>query len=173
MKARTIFPVKKVVCAALTTLILVSLFSVPAFATAYVLSWDLVDSGKHLDYDGNSSYMSYIDTGASTWNGYKSGVIRKDSIIVIEDVFVSDVDSANGWAGMTYQSGKIELNQYYMRNYSTSKKTNVAAHELGHALGCAHSTSSDLMDASITSHTSTQALSKNDKDSYDAAYNNY
>lgn len=29
------------------------------------------------------------------------------------------------------------------------------------------------MDAAITGHTSTQALSQNDKDSYDAAYNNY
>lgn len=31
----------------------------------------------------------------------------------------------------------------------------------------------DVMDAAITGHTSTQALSQNDKDSYDAAYNNY
>jgi matrixin len=44
---------------------------------------------------------------------------------------------------------------------------------LGHALGLDHSTSTDVMDAAITGHTSTQALSQNDKDSYDAAYNNY
>lgn len=144
-----------------------------AFAKAYVQSWDLVDSGKHLDYDGNSTYMSYIKTGASTWNNYKSGVIRPDSASVVEDVYVSDVDSANGWAGMTYSNGKIELNKYYMSNYSTNKITNVAAHELGHALGLDHSTTADLMDASITSHTSTQALSQNDKDSYDGAYKNY
>lgn len=58
------------------------LFPITAFAQAYVQTWDLVDSGKHLDYDGNSTYMSYINTGAATWNAYKSGVIRKDSAFV-------------------------------------------------------------------------------------------
>ena len=77
------------------------------------------------------------------------------------------------FTGMTYSSGKIELNTYYMSGYSNSKKQNVATHELGHALGLDHSTSTDVMDAAITGHTSTQALSQNDKDSYDAAYNNY
>lgn len=140
----------------ITLMAIAMLFPITAFAQAYVQTWDLVDSGKHLDYDGNSTYMSYINTGAATWNAYKSGVIRKDSAFVVEDVYVSDVNASNGWAGMT-----------------NSKKQNVATHELGHALGLDHSTSTDVMDAAITGHTSTQALSQNDKDSYDAAYNNY
>ena len=131
----------------ITLMAIAMLFPITAFAQAYVQTWDLVDSGKHLDYDGNSTYMSYINTGAATWNAYKSGVIRKDSA--------------------------FELNTYYMSGYSNSKKQNVATHELGHALGLDHSTSTDVMDAAITGHTSTQALSQNDKDSYDAAYNNY
>ena len=157
----------------ITLMAIAMLFPITAFAQAYVQTWDLVDSGKHLDYDGNSTYMSYINTGAATWNAYKSGVIRKDSAFVVEDVYVSDVNASNGWAGMTYSSGKIELNTYYMSGYSNSKKQNVATHELGHALGLDHSTSTDVMDAAITGHTSTQALSQNDKYSYDAAYNNY
>ncbi|EDN8187256.1 hypothetical protein GSY37_04490 [Listeria monocytogenes] len=35
-------------------------------AAAKINSWDLVDSGKHLDYDGNSKYMSYIKSGANS-----------------------------------------------------------------------------------------------------------
>lgn len=145
-------------------------FNVPAFATSYIMSWDLVDSGKHLDYDGNSIYMSYVTTGASKWNGYKSGVIRPDDAWVIEDVYVSDIDTANGNTGITYSNGKIELNKYYLQNSTTDQKTNTATHELGHALGLDHSTSSDIMGPSQTSITT---LSQNDKDSYDAAYLNY
>jgi len=110
---------------------------------------------------------AFAQAYVQTWD------LRKDSAFVVEDVYVSDVNASNGWAGMTYSSGKIELNTYYMSGYSNSKKQNVATHELGHALGLDHSTSTDVMDAAITGHTSTQALSQNDKDSYDAAYNNY
>ena len=78
--------IKKFVTAILCSLILSIIVIVPVSADAYIQTWNLVDSGKHLDYDGNSKYMSYANTGASIWNGYKSGVIRKDSILVIQDV---------------------------------------------------------------------------------------
>lgn len=114
--------------------------------------------------------MNHIDTGASIWNNYKSGVIRKDTVFIIEDVFVTDIDIANGNTGTTYSNGKIEMNKYYLEDSSTNERTNTATHELGHALGLAHSTPNDIMAPSQTSKTT---LSQNDKDSYDAAYQNY
>ena len=99
MKVKSVLQINKAICSMIAVVMMVLLFSTSAFAKAYVQNWNLVDSGKHLDYDGNSTYMSYIKTGASTWNAYKSGVIRPDSALVIQDVYVSDVNSANGWAG--------------------------------------------------------------------------
>lgn len=44
----------------ITLMAIAMLFPITAFAQAYVQTWDLVDSGKHLDYDGNSTYMSSL-----------------------------------------------------------------------------------------------------------------
>jgi hypothetical protein len=141
-----------------------------ASATAYVQSWDLVDSGKHMDYDGNSTYMSNVDSGAAKWNAYKSGVIRKDSASVLQDVYVSDVNNANNINATTSSAGTIKMNVYNLGSQSSTQVTRVATHELGHCLGLDHSTSSDIMYAyTIT----TSSLTQNDKDSYDAAYLNY
>lgn len=67
----------------------------------------------------------------------------------------------------------MQLNKYYLEGSTNAVKNNVTAHELGHCLGLDHSTSADLMDASIFYHTTVQSLSTNDKDSYDAAYKKY
>ncbi len=83
-------------------------------AAAKIMSWDLVDSGKHLDYDGNSKYMSYIKSGAATWNSYKRGVIRPDSAKVLQDVNCSDTTANNYVNATTYASGKIIFNKKNM-----------------------------------------------------------
>ncbi|EDO0799630.1 cell surface protein, partial [Listeria monocytogenes] len=83
-------------------------------AAAKINSWDLVDSGKHLDYDGNSKYMSYIKSGAATWNSYKKGVIRPDSPKVLEDVFCNDTSANNYVNATTYSNGKITFNKKNM-----------------------------------------------------------
>lgn len=141
-------------------------------ADVYTLNWDLVDSGKHLDYDGDSKYMSYITKGANTWNSYKSDVIRKDSGTVIEDVYASDINVENGARGETYPDGRIYLNKKYLdaSTETAARIQKTCTHELGHALGLDHSTMNDVMYKSASNRT---ALGTNDKESYEDAYENY
>ena len=146
----------------------------PLYCAQSANNWDCVDSGKHLDYDGNSAYMIYVSAAAGRWNYYKSGVIRQDTPFINEDIYASDVTgSATSWVGRTYSDGRMYFNTTRMTSMSDERRTNIAAHELGHALGLGHSTYGDLMYDTCSDYTSTKQLSQNDKDSYDAAYNLY
>ncbi|MGM9522692.1 MAG: matrixin family metalloprotease [Oscillospiraceae bacterium] len=148
-----------------------------------ILSWNLVDSGKHLDYSGDSAYMYLFDEAKDVWNAYKPGVIRKDTILTgsdvsVEDVYIADISSDSGFFARTKSSGIIQINTYYFDNdevdgitVTDEKRLKTVIHELGHALGLGHSTgSNDVMRqgpyAIIT-------LSNNDKASYDEAYKRY
>ncbi|XHU85478.1 matrixin family metalloprotease [Peribacillus muralis] len=139
-------------------------------ATVKTLSWNLVDSGKHMDWDGSTKYQTQLNAGVKTLNGYKSGVIRKDTAKVIQDVAISDYSEKSSVAGVTSSRGTIKFNKYVMDTLTATKKQNVATHELGHALGLAHNTSSDVMYEYVSTKTS---LSANDKASYAAAYKKY
>ncbi|EKZ0351550.1 matrixin family metalloprotease [Listeria monocytogenes] len=141
-----------------------------ADAAAKINSWDLVDSSKHLDYSGNSKYMSFIRSGANTWNAYKKGVIRPASGANKSDVYCSDISANNNINATTYSNGKITFNKKNMDKKNNAGKQNVATHELGHGLRLGHNASSDVMYQYSTSKTT---LSTNDKQSYDAAYKKY
>jgi len=143
----------------------------PQPTTVKLISWDLVDSGKHLDYDGNSVYMDIVESGIALWNNYKSGVIRKDTWYNTNDVTITDVsDEISVYAATTYSNGVIKINAQSMDRLDNDKRINVVTHELGHALGLGHNTYMDIMYYRLTGRTE---LSENDKASYDAAYNNY
>lgn len=157
-----------VVLAVFTMLLIIPVTN--ASAAAQILSWHLVDSGKHLDWGGSTKYQSYFDSGVNVWNGYKKGVIRKDTIFTIEDVRISDYTEKSNTAGVTSSAGTIKFNKYTMDKLTSTQKKNVAIHELGHALGLAHNTSNDVMYKYVSTNTT---LSSNDKASYDASYKRY
>ena len=138
-------------------------------------SWDLVDSGKHLDWGGSSSYMTAWNFAVSSWNNADSnisGIIRKDTLSTIEDVTISDVNNGdNGVVGETWSNGKLKFNTYYMSTYCDAKRKNCAMHELGHALRLDHRTDSGtIMYESVRSITS---LNTKDKEHLTYAYSNY
>lgn len=123
-----------------------------------------------LDWKGSTSYQTQFNSAVSTWNNYKSGVIRKDAWNTINDVTISDYYEVSSTAGVTSSAGTIKFNTYQMDNFTSAQKRNVCTHELGHALGLAHNAKGDVMYAYVSSVTS---LSANDKASYDASYKRY
>ena len=133
-----------------------------------VQPWKLMDSGNHLDWDGSTIYQASFDSAVSVWNSYKPGVIREDSLFTGEDVYISDVYEVSDMCGATYPFGELVLNTFNMGSLTYEKRLNVCIHELGHALGLDHNTSTDVMYDYVTSITS---LSDNDKASFDYSYN--
>ena len=140
---------------------------VHAAGNVSTLSWNLVDSTKHLDYDSDTKYLKYVAWSQSLWNAYKSGVIRVSGDPQYTDVTISDYYEVSSTAGYTSSDGIIQFNDYQMSTYGTEQKRFVCAHELGHALGLAHNLSGSIMYAYVST---TNTLSIHDKASYDYCY---
>lgn len=98
-----------------------------------------------MDWKGSTSYQTQFNSAVSTWNNYKSGVIRKDAWNTINDVTISDYNEVSSTAGVTSSAGTIKFNTYQMDNFTSAQKRNVCTHELGHALGLAHNAKGDVM----------------------------
>ncbi|MCD8328361.1 MAG: matrixin family metalloprotease [Ruminococcus sp.] len=137
--------------------------------TVKINSWYLIDSGGHLDWDGSTTYIDFYKQAVKVWNNYKSGVICEDTVWTIEDVKISDCydDNTTTAATTSGNTDTIKFNTYIMNKLGGDQIRNVCIHELGHALGLAHNTSSDVMYKYVTT---INKLSANDKASYDASF---
>ena len=161
---------KKISAVMAFTIAILASIPTTASATAYLGTGANVDSSGHLDWDYDTTYYAMTVWGMNLWNGYKSGVIRKDTAWIIEDIFVTDINSSSaGYYGYRDKdAATIYFNIYSMESLSTSEQMSVAAHELGHALGLGHNPNNS--NAVMTSqHYFPISLTQDDKDSYDAA----
>lgn len=134
----------------------------------------MIDGGGHLDYEVSVSaevFSSEIKNAVAIWNQYKSGVIRKDTTKIVQDVKIVTKSSADLGQNINGRTSAV-FNKIYISTKliggDTKKITNVITHELGHALGLRDSY---LLSSIMYGYTSTTlSLSRADKASYDKAY---
>lgn len=105
-------------------------------ANAYVLnSFHLVDSGKHMDWDGSTKYSSEWSYAVNTWNAVKN-VIRPNTWYRVKDVTISDfTDSQSNIVYSCQPSGTIKYNRYYFDQFSANEKKSKVLQSVGNALG--------------------------------------
>lgn len=153
------------------------------FSIYQVNNYWCVDSGKHLDWDGSTIYSTEWNTAVTKWNNYKSGVIRKDTILINQDVKIQDVPALSSGAvaqtSISPSSGKgtgvISFSTSVMNGLGPLYKQIVCTHEIGHALGLRDNGgdgTSTIMHGSINTTTSNGNLTNADKINYDYMYNN-
>ena len=141
-------------------------------AAKSLLSWDLVDSGKHLDYYADdSAYKSYVETAVSVWNGHKQGVIREDNLLRTREVEVVDFQTLENASGLMDPNGTLKINSSFMNSVEENKKINLLVHEIGHALGMGHITGKNNVMSYVVNTKIT--LTESNTVSYDMAYDRY
>ena len=142
--------------------------NVSANARISIQSWNLVDSGKHMDWEGSSKYLTEFKSAVKIWENHISGIIRKKTEQTRLDLTISDYNSLDGVSGITYSNGNMRFNTAYYVFYSKEQRINVCLHELGHALGLDHNQKGDVMYKDTTYQTQ---LSSNDKLSHSYLFN--
>ena len=163
---------KKKIVLVLMAVLSLSFATVTNAATVTLNSWDLVDSGGHLDWDGESNYEYVFKDAAKKYNDYKKGVIRKDRWNTIEDVEIGDYyDEDSNEFAYTTRNGKIRFNQYNMDGASEKSNLKSAMFVIGAALGLGKTNNKN--DVMYKYNSEKTSLSGNDKASYDEAYDGY
>ncbi len=98
--------------------------------------------------------------------------MQPDTIYTYEDLTYSDYynpySSVDGkYTPNSYGSDDLEFNQYNMNQHTADEKKKTALHELGHALGLAHSYRPNVMYEFLESYTQ---LGQHDIDDYNYLY---
>lgn len=101
-------------------------------------------------------YSGSWSAGTTTWNSTIQGAgrvnIYQATSSSTADLLVSDIDDGDVPPGVYDPDHDILLNRYFLRAYNGDRKQYVTTHELGHALGLAHSyldDNSEIMGATV------------------------
>ncbi len=156
--------------AILAAMLLVSLAFVPA-VSAHFLGYSAVDE-MEIRYGGSTQYTTAQSHSFSTWNNLGKVNIAPDTIWTYEDVTYSDYYDSNTDISGYYQyysigSDDIKFNQYWFDQFTTDEKKKTATHELGHALGLAHSYYPNIM---VQGQYSLTQLGSHDISDYNTLY---
>lgn len=155
-----------------TLLLATGILTLLAIATsAHYQGYSAVDD-MEIRYDGSTVYTTAQSHSINTWNGLGKVNIAPDTIWTYEDLTYSDYYNPNSgvdgrYTPNSYGSDDLEFNQYNMNQHTADEKKKTALHELGHALGFAHSYKPNVMYEFVESYTQ---LGQHDIDDYNYLY---
>jgi hypothetical protein len=140
----------------LIALAALSVLAMGKSASAHFNSYDSVRcpaSGCAIRYANSSDYVLEVSHAVSTWNNLNAVSILPDNENTALDVrFVNAPNQCDvSWVGQySYSSSGLDYIRFNVCNFNQSNydvydKKGTAAHEMGHALGLAHSYSPNLM----------------------------